>query len=85
MYIFKVGVEGLNQVAACGLPGCVVQPMATFVNYIHTIKITVIWAGRYVTYCDFYMHVLQPVYNDSCGPLPETVGCLQHKCCFSCI
>jgi len=31
------------------------------------------------------MHGLQPDYNDICGPLPETVGCLQCKCCFSCI
>jgi hypothetical protein len=42
MYVFEVGAEGLNQAATCGLPGCVVQLMAIFVNYICTVKITVI-------------------------------------------
>jgi len=24
----------------CGLPGCILQPMATFVNYVYNTKIT---------------------------------------------
>jgi len=35
--------KGLNlqhKSPTCGLPGCIMQTMATFVNYVYTTKIT---------------------------------------------
>ena len=35
--------EGLNlqhRSPTCGLPGCIMRPMATFVNYVYSTKIT---------------------------------------------
>jgi hypothetical protein len=68
--MFEVGVEGLNQTVTCDLPGCVVQPMATFVKNYSNL-------GRY------FMHGLRPAYSDICDPLPEPVRCPQCTCCFS--
>jgi hypothetical protein len=41
--------EGFNlkqRSSTCGLPGCILWPMATFINYVYTTKITQKFRGK---------------------------------------
>jgi hypothetical protein len=65
---FRQLVSNPQPKVACGLPGCIMWPMATFVNYVYPIKISQIFRqlGILVTVI-FPCTVHEPAHNNGCG------------------
>jgi hypothetical protein len=62
-------------------PGCIMQPVATLVNYVYTIKITQKFKQLGTPHIlIFALAVHKSAHYNGCGPLPKKVGHPFFKC-----
>jgi len=52
-------------------PGCIIQPGATVVNYVHTSKITQSKMLDIPLIVILHVVAHEQVHNNGCGPLPQ--------------
>ena len=57
----------------CGLPDCVRQPAAAFVNYVHTVTHSFRQLGLSLIVI-FTCATHEPTHSNDCGPSPKKVG-----------
>jgi len=65
---FRTNFQG--KICLMSLPGCIMQPAVTFVNYVYTIKILQYFRHMGIPLTAIFLCTThEPAHNNGCGPL----------------